>query len=580
MSESSANASGSRASPSAPSAGRYQPPHMRFLLNNNNPEQAPNYRSSPSLRTPRKVVAGSLASLNPKLSVTCFSARNAPNADQPGTTTDLSSTEIRESALEDVLFKRFCSNQPSWLPDILQSDKFHVFLYDSRIPSSPPTGSLGTSSSSDRELGQHLQVNSTPPPPSSKSWSSTGAAITAAATDRQKVCGDWKTSNYSDVLVGTLRQIADSTIQGSLSAAPTPRPRLKIEVRVAKCFFKHFVSGTAAAAPESKRRNYSFSSDAAGVARQALTSSYNWSSSCFSIPQLQEQISSRQLTHQAITETTTMDNIARAQAYVQQAPCGFKELPGAPQSERKIVVHFHDTLSSNDTGMAITIRYPADDPKMMIQARSVDKEKDGGHETMEQQHHGLSEADHLAAGREEDQQCANDIKLLRPKFSNVKHYLKTRECMVQFLREGRGADFRLVVLTKNQVPQESSTSSDPAILEWVKQAWDSRTAGSLVFPANPRFKIKLVRYKDVIHRYYSENVKVSLLKIRQVSEDEAAASRVKNFWEINLQCLQIEKHWIADLEEKNLVAIEHMVYELVEEATKLTDAMGEVYIPY
>jgi hypothetical protein len=131
-----------------------------------------------------------------------------------------------------------------------------------------------------------------------------------------------------------------------------------------------------------------------------------------------------------------------------------------------------------------------------------------------------------------------------------------------------------------QVPQESSTSSDPAILEWVKQAWDSRTEGSLVFPANPRFQIYVVRYKDVIHRYYSENMKVSLLKIRQVGEDEAGASRVKNFWEINLQCLQIEKHWIADLEEKNLVAIEHMVYELVEEATKLTDAMGEVYIPY
>ncbi|CAK9196379.1 unnamed protein product [Sphagnum troendelagicum] len=444
MSESSADASGSRASSSASSVGPYRPPHMRFLLNNSNPEQAPNSRSSASLRTPRKVLAGNLASLNPKLSVTCFSARNAPNADQPGTTTDLSSTAIRESALEDVLFKRFCSNQPSWVPDILQSDKFHVFLYDSRIPSSPPTGSLG-------QLGQHLHVNSTPPPPSSKSWSSTGAVITAAATDRQKVCGDWKTINYSDVLVGTLRQIADSTIRGSFSAAPTPRPRLKIEVRVAKYFFKHFVSGTAAAAPESKRRNYSFSSDAAGVARQALTSSYNWSSSCFSIPQLQEQISSRQLTHQAITETTTMDNIARAQAYVQQAPCGFKELPGAPQSERKIVVHFHDTLSSNDTGMAITIRYPADDPKMMIQARSVDKEKDGGHETMEQQHHGLSEADHLAAGREEEQHCANDIKLLRPKFSNVKHYLRTRECMVQFLREGRGADFRLAVLTKNQV---------------------------------------------------------------------------------------------------------------------------------
>jgi hypothetical protein len=114
----------------------------------------------------------------------------------------------------------------------------------------------------------------------------------------------------------------------------------------------------------------------------------------------------------------------------------------------------------------------------------------------------------------------------------------------------------------------------------VKQAWDSRTAGSLVFPANPRFKIGHIRYKDVIHRYYSENMKVSLLKIRQVREDKAGASRVQNFWEINLQCLQIEKHWIADLEEKNLVAIEHMVYELVEEATKLTDAMGEVYIPY
>jgi len=136
------------------------------------------------------------------------------------------------------------------------------------------------------------------------------------------------------------------------------RPRLKIEVRVAKCFFKHFVSGAAATAA------------AAGVARQALTSSYNWSSSCFSIPQLQEQISSRQLTHQAITETTTMDNIARAQAYVRQAPRGFKELPGAPQSERKIVVHFRDSLSSNDTRMAITICYSADDPKMMIQVLS------------------------------------------------------------------------------------------------------------------------------------------------------------------------------------------------------------------
>jgi len=132
-----------------------------------------------------------------------------------------------------------------------------------------------------------------------------------------------------------------------------------------------------------------------------------------------------------------------------------------------------------------------------------------------------------------------------------------------------------------QVPQESSTSSDPAILEWVKQAWDYWTAGSLVFPANPRFKIHLITYKDVIHRYYSENMKVSMLKIRQVSEDQGGvASKVQNFFEINLQCSQIEKHWIADLEEENLVATEHMAYKLVEEATKLTDAMGEVYIPY
>jgi hypothetical protein len=151
------------------------------------------------------------------------------------------------------------------------------------------------------------------------------------------------------------------------------RPRLKIEVRVAKCFFKHFVSGATAAAAGSKRRNSSFSSDAAaaaGVARQALSSSYNWSSSCFSIPQFQEQISSRQLNHQAIIQTTTMDNIARAQAYVRQAPRGFKELPGAPQSERRVVVHFYDTLSSSDTSMGITICYPADDPKMMIQVLS------------------------------------------------------------------------------------------------------------------------------------------------------------------------------------------------------------------
>jgi len=84
-----------------------------------------------------------------------------------------------------------------------------------------------------------------------------------------------------------------------------------------------------------------------------------------------------------------------------------------------------------------------------VQAGSA-KEKDGGHETMEEeQHHGLSEADHLAAGREEEQQCANDIKLL-PKFS-IKHHRKTRECIVQFLREGRGADFRLAVITKNKV---------------------------------------------------------------------------------------------------------------------------------
>ncbi len=53
-----------------------------------------------------------------------------------------------------------------------------------------------------------------------------------------------------------------------------------------------------------------------------------------------------------------MDNIARAQAYVQQAPRGFKELPGAPQSERTIIVRFHDTLSSDVEGMAVKIRYP------------------------------------------------------------------------------------------------------------------------------------------------------------------------------------------------------------------------------
>ncbi len=159
MSESSADASGSRASSSASSVDRYRPPQMR---NNNNPEQAPNSRSSASLRTPRKVLLGSLASLSPKFSVTCFSARNAPNADQAGTTTDLSSTATRESAMEDVLLKRFCSNQPSWVPDILQSDKFHIFLYDSRIPSSPSTSSLGTSSSSDRVAAKLLVTHIEP----------------------------------------------------------------------------------------------------------------------------------------------------------------------------------------------------------------------------------------------------------------------------------------------------------------------------------------------------------------------------------------------------------------------------------
>ncbi len=102
-----------------------------------------------------------------------------------------------------------------------------------------------------------------------------------------------------------------------------------------------------------------------------------------------------------------------------------------------------------------------------------------------------------------------------------------------------------------------------------------------MFPANPRFEINLVRYKEIIHQYYSKNLNPSMLKIRQVSEDQGGvASKVENFFEINLQCLQIEKHWIADLEEENLVAIEHMVFELVEEANKLTDGMGEVYIPY
>jgi hypothetical protein len=162
MSESSADASGSRAASSAASSlGPYRPPHMRFLLNNNNPEQASNSRLSASLRTPRKVL-GSLASFNPKFSVTCFSARNAPNPDQPRTITDLSSTPTRESALEDVLLKRFCSNQPSWVPNILQNDKFHIFLYDSRIPSSPSTSSLGTSSSSDRVAAKLLVTHIEP----------------------------------------------------------------------------------------------------------------------------------------------------------------------------------------------------------------------------------------------------------------------------------------------------------------------------------------------------------------------------------------------------------------------------------
>jgi hypothetical protein len=136
---------------------------MRFLLNNNNPEQAPNSRSSASLWSSPKSFLVQLVSLQPKFSVTCFSARNAPNADQPGTTTDLSSTSATtELALEDVLLKRFCSNQPSWVPDILQSDKFHVFLYDSRIPSSPPTSSLGTSSSSDRVAAKLLVTHIVP----------------------------------------------------------------------------------------------------------------------------------------------------------------------------------------------------------------------------------------------------------------------------------------------------------------------------------------------------------------------------------------------------------------------------------
>ncbi len=77
----------------------------------------------------------------------------------------------------------------------------------------------------------------------------------------------------------------------------------------------------------------------------------------------------------------------------------------------------------------------------------------------EEQHHGLSEADHLAAGREEEQQCANDMKML-PKFS-IKHHLKSRECMVHFLREGRGADFRLAVITRNKVISSSKIHQLP-----------------------------------------------------------------------------------------------------------------------
>jgi hypothetical protein len=162
MSESSADASGSRASSSASSVGPYRPPQLRFLLNNNNPEQALNSRSSASLRTPGKVPLGDLASLQPKFSVTCFSARNAPNADQPGTTTDLSSTATRESALEDVLLKRVRSNQPSRVPESFQSDRLQIFLFDSRIPSSLSTSSLGTSSSSDRVAAKLLVTHIVP----------------------------------------------------------------------------------------------------------------------------------------------------------------------------------------------------------------------------------------------------------------------------------------------------------------------------------------------------------------------------------------------------------------------------------
>lgn len=157
MSVSSTDASGSRGSP----AGPYRPPHMRLLHNNKTPEQAPNSRSSASLRTPRKVGLGNLASLQPKFSVTCFSARNAPNAHQPRTTTDRSSTSATtELALEDVLLKEFCSNQPSWVPESLQSDKLPIFLFDSRIPSLPSTmSSHGTSSRSGRSAVKLLMTH-------------------------------------------------------------------------------------------------------------------------------------------------------------------------------------------------------------------------------------------------------------------------------------------------------------------------------------------------------------------------------------------------------------------------------------
>jgi hypothetical protein len=161
MSESSDDASGSRSSSSASTVSPYRPPQMRFLLKSNNPEQAPNSRSSASLRTPRKVGLGNLASLQPKFSVTCFSARNAPNAHQPRTTTDRSSTSATtELALEDVLLKHFCSNQPSWVPESLQSDKLQIFLFESRIPSLPSTmSSHDTSSRSGRSAVKLLMTH-------------------------------------------------------------------------------------------------------------------------------------------------------------------------------------------------------------------------------------------------------------------------------------------------------------------------------------------------------------------------------------------------------------------------------------